>query len=72
MLKPVLELNLKDKLLAYVVKIARALKMLFASCANVLLFQMIEILLGSRNPSHSFSVLAALAYDTMLGLVVVF
>ena len=45
----------------YMIKIAGAFEMLFASFANILLPQMIEILLRPRNPGHSLSIIAALA-----------
>jgi len=56
---------------AYILKVNRALKMLFASCANIVLFQTMKVLLRSRHPRHPVSVIATLADNMMLCLSMV-
>ena len=61
MLELVLTLTWKEKSFTYMMKIARAFKMLLTSLANVLFLQMSEIFLRPGDPGHSLPITAALA-----------
>lgn len=55
-----------------VIKIAWVLEMLVAGPANVLLLQMSKVLLRPSDPGHSFAIVAALAYNSVPCLPVMF